>query len=130
MAAYDDPDFAAYCAQRTGNCGDGWGLRVLDSSDILVYGAGLYSFFDNYSTSCSATGNNETCQTQIFGIDTGMGSGYSQSRTGQSEVYVYNLNTIGATSMIDRDGMSLASYKDNVNVFPDNIAVFRTDSES
>ena len=95
-----------------------------------LYGAGLYSFFDNYNTSCSAAGNNETCQTQIFSIDTGMGSGYSQSRKGQSEVYVYNLNTIGATSMIDMDGASLASYKDNVNVFPDTVAVFRTDGES
>ena len=45
-------------------------------------------------------------------------------------MYVYNLNTTGATSMIDRDGANLASYKDNVNVFPDNIAVFRTDGES
>jgi hypothetical protein len=28
----------------------GWGLRVLDSKSIVVYGAGLYSFFNNYST--------------------------------------------------------------------------------
>jgi glucan 1,3-beta-glucosidase len=130
MSTYDDPDFAAYCATRSENCGDGWGLRVLDSDNILIYGAGLYSFFDNYSTICSNAGNGETCQTQIFGIDTGLGSGYNQEKTGQSEVYVYNLNSIGATSMVDRDGVSLASYADNVNVFPDNIAVFRTDARS
>ena len=26
----------------------GWGLRVVDSQDISIYGAGLYSFFDDY----------------------------------------------------------------------------------
>lgn len=29
----------------------GWGLRVLDSQDLHVYGAGLYSFFNNYDAS-------------------------------------------------------------------------------
>ena len=38
---------------------------------------------------------------------------------------VYNLNTVGATSMIDRDDVSLADSADNVDVFPDNIAIFR-----
>ena len=28
--------------------------------------------------------------------------------------------------MIDRDGTSLANYADNVDVFPDTIAVFRS----
>lgn len=41
-------------------------------------------------------------------------------------MFVYNLNTIGATSMVDVDGKSVASYADNVNVFPDNIALFST----
>lgn len=43
-----------------------------------------------------------------------------------SNVDVYNLNTIGATSMINRNGQSLASFADNVNVFPDTIALFRS----
>ena len=51
---YNDPDFVAACAGKTGNCADGWGLRIIDSSNILGYGVGLYSFFDNYSTSKSA----------------------------------------------------------------------------
>ena len=28
--------------------------------------------------------------------------------------------------MIDRNGVSLASYKDNINIFPDTIALFRS----
>lgn len=31
----------------------GWGLRVVDSTDLHVYGAGLYSFFNNYDASKS-----------------------------------------------------------------------------
>ena len=38
---------------------------------------------------------------------------------------IYNLNTVGVESMITRDGVSLANYSDNVDVFPDTIAVFR-----
>ena len=30
---------------------EGWGLRVLNSDNILIYGAGLYSFFINYDNS-------------------------------------------------------------------------------
>ena len=126
VAAYNDPIFPARCFNPTvfnftNNTGytnecDGFGLRILNSEDILVYGAGLYSFFDNYNTSCSAAGSGEACQTSIFSIE-GTSSG----------IEVYNLNTIGAQSMVDRNGISLASYADNVNVFPDTIAVFRSE---
>jgi glucan 1,3-beta-glucosidase len=71
---------------------------------------------------CSNKGNGETCQTQIFGIDTG-GAKDKESKH-DSSVYVYNLNTIGATSMIDEDGVSVASYADNINAFQDTIALF------
>ena len=38
---------------------DAWGLRIVDSTNILIYGAGLYSFFNNYSTACSNQGAGE-----------------------------------------------------------------------
>jgi glucan 1,3-beta-glucosidase len=41
-------------------------------------------------------------------------------------VVVYNLNTVGAVSMIDRNGNSLAKFSDNVSVFPDTVALYRT----
>lgn len=59
--------------------------------------------------------SDETCQTMIFDIE---GS--------SSNIDVYNLNTVGSTSMVNRNGRSLASYADNVNVFPDTIALFRS----
>lgn len=58
---------------------------------------------------------NENCQARIFSIE----GKHSES------VNVYNLNMVGATSMIDVDGKSIANYSDNLDVFPDNIAVFR-----
>lgn len=71
---------------------------------------------DTNGTACSAVNNNETCQTMIFDIE-----GPS------SNINVYNLNTVGSTSLVNRDGKSLANYADNVNVFPDTIALFKTD---
>jgi glucan 1,3-beta-glucosidase len=114
VASINDPDFTTICSNSTTNC-DGYGLRILNSSSILTYGAGLYSFFNNYNTSCSAAGNGETCQPRISSLEGSL-----------SDIDIYNVNTVGATSMINRDGLSLASYADNVNVFPDTIALFRT----
>ena len=113
VAYLNDPNFITSCAGVAGNCADGWGLRILNSNNLLVYGAGLYSFFDNYSTTCSNYGNGEACQARIFDLEGRL-----------SNIWVYNLNTIGATSMINENGKSLASYVDNISVFPDCIALF------
>jgi glucan 1,3-beta-glucosidase len=93
---------------------DGWGLRIVDSDSISIYGAGLYSFFNNYSTDCSAQGNGEVCQNRIFSLE-----GESSSIT------VYNENTVGTHYMITVDGRDVASYADNLNGFVDTIALFR-----
>jgi len=50
-SARHDPNFSVFCAGKSDNCNLAWGLRVLNSQNILVYGAGLYSFFNNYSLS-------------------------------------------------------------------------------
>jgi glucan 1,3-beta-glucosidase len=46
----NDPDFEKSCIGKSGNCAMAWALRILDSTDVLTYGAGLYSFFNNYKT--------------------------------------------------------------------------------
>ncbi|AEO64347.1 glycoside hydrolase family 55 protein, partial [Thermothielavioides terrestris NRRL 8126] len=115
VSSLNDPDFSASCAGVSGNCADAWALRVIGSHDVLVYGAGLYSFFDNYSTDCSTFSAGETCQQRIASIE---GSA--------SNVNVYNLNTIGARSMLNRDGAQVAYYADNVNTFASNVAVYKS----
>lgn len=50
VASLHDPVFPNATANGTVPNADAWGLRIVDSQDILIYGAGLYSFFNNYST--------------------------------------------------------------------------------
>lgn len=119
-AALEDPVFTPTPGNGTSNTTvnntDGWGLRIVRSSNILGYGAGLYSFFDNYSTACSAIGAGTRCQTRIFSIE---GDEHSH------DISIYNLNTVGAMQMITRDGVDLASNVDNNSTFVDTINVFR-----
>lgn len=91
-----------------------WALRIVDSDSISIYGAGLYSFFNNYSTSCSAIGNGAICQNRIFSLE-GENSG----------INLYNLNTVGTHYMITNDGEDVAYYADNVDGFVNTIALFR-----
>lgn len=92
-----------------------WGFRAVNSTDILIYGAGLYSFFNNYSTSCSNAPGPEVCQSRIFGVE---------GKTG--DVSLYDLHVVGTHEMITDLGKDVALYSDNYADFTDNIAVFRT----
>lgn len=47
-----------------------------------------------------------------------------------TNVNIYNLATVGTVNMISEAGNSLALYSDNVNVFPDVIALFQLASGS
>jgi glucan 1,3-beta-glucosidase len=64
----------------------------------------------------SNSGGPENCQTNIFSLEGSV-----------SNINVYCLSTVGTTNMITQNGKSLASYSDNVDVFPDTIALFTTD---
>ncbi|KAF2813845.1 pectin lyase-like protein [Mytilinidion resinicola] len=110
--AINDPTYAN-CLP--GNC-DALGLRVLNSKNIYVYGAGLYSFFNNYSTQCSnkpTDGGTKDCQSELFSVE---GS--------TDHFWMYGLNTIGTINMVVQDGMSLAKWSDNANDYSDTIALF------
>ncbi|KAI0813037.1 glycoside hydrolase family 55 protein [Xylaria sp. FL0064] len=113
-ASINDPDFATSCSGVSGNCAESWGLRIINSSNFFIYGAGHYSFFNNYSTDCSTVSAGENCQSRIVSLEK------------VSNINIYGLNTIGSLSMLDRDGSSVASWQDNVNVFPSNIMLYRS----
>ena len=93
---------------------DGWGLRVVASTDILVYGAGLYSFFNNYSTTCSDQGQGSRCQNRIFSVE-----------GASSRISLYNLNTVGTRFPISVNGSNTAYYNDNQGGFIQQVALFR-----
>ncbi|KAK3291179.1 pectate lyase superfamily protein-domain-containing protein [Chaetomium fimeti] len=106
--AYHDPELAAGES--------GWGLRVVDSTGLVVYGAGLYSFFDNYDVNCSQIGEGATCQQRIFSVE------------GECDLRVYNLNTVGTKNMVTVDGVDVADYEDNIDGFVHSIALFGVDA--
>ena len=104
--AYSDPTFST-CTDEL--CKKTWGLRIFESSDVYVYGAGLYSFFDNYLQECLTT---ESCQDNMVSLECSTG------------VYLYGLSTKAATNMVVVDGTSQALQSDNTNGFCQTIALF------
>ncbi|KKA16281.1 Glucan 1,3-beta-glucosidase [Rasamsonia emersonii CBS 393.64] len=107
QTSWNDPDFST-CT--TDSCRKSWGLRVMNSSDLYVYGAGLYSFFDNYSQTCLAT---ESCQENMVEVDC-------------SDVHLYGLSTKASTNMVtSSSGEALVLQSDNVSNFCSTIALFQ-----
>ncbi|KAL8305540.1 hypothetical protein RB600_008430 [Gaeumannomyces tritici] len=90
-----DPDFL--CTANN-PCDSGWGLRILESSDITILGAGLYSWFSTYSQDCLAT---SSCQRTMAEIAQNYG-----------DIVIHNLVTIGAVNMMKTDS-GFVTAKDN-----------------
>lgn len=66
------------------------------------------------SAACSTFAAGQTCQAKIVSLE-----------GANSNINIYNLNTIGSISMLDNSGTSVASFADNENVYPSTIAFFR-----
>ena len=92
---YSDPSFSS-CS--TSSCKKAWGLYVQNSSNIMINGAGMYSFFDNYDQDCISSG---TCQTNVFGTDS------------ESQLLILGLKTIGITNMLTTEGGGLIDWRSN-----------------
>ena len=106
QTAYSDPTFDE-CYQAT--CYKTFGLRFFNSTYIFVYGAGLYSFFNNYDQGCLIT---ESCQIMMVSLE-------------QSEgIYVYALNTKAATNMVEIDQVAIVPQAANANGFCQTVAIF------
>ncbi|KAK8189827.1 pectate lyase superfamily protein-domain-containing protein [Phyllosticta capitalensis] len=105
QSAWSDPSF-------TGNelAKKAWGLRIVDSSDVMVYGGGLYSFFENYSQDCLAT---QSCQTNMISLE---GT--------NSNIILSTISTKAAVNMITVEGNGVVLDKDNRNNFCANIVQY------
>ncbi|KAE9989438.1 hypothetical protein EG327_002671 [Venturia inaequalis] len=79
-----DPKFDGGSTKNRDNMA--WGLRVVNSEDILIYGAGLYSFFDNYGQECLA---DENCQSNMVSIEGAV-----------DNLSLFGLSTKAAVSMV------------------------------
>ncbi|OBT56198.1 hypothetical protein VE04_02872 [Pseudogymnoascus sp. 24MN13] len=101
----NDPTFAD-CPEGSSTCAVSWGVRIIDSEQIHILGAGLYSWFSKYSQDCLDT---EDCQDRVFEID--------QS----SNIWIYNLCTKAVREMVSpaKDVATIAA--DNKNGFMSSI---------
>ncbi|TBU39254.1 beta-1,3-glucanase [Dichomitus squalens] len=91
--AYKDPAFGP---------GAAWALTVTNSQNILVYGAGLYSFFQNYGQDCLNTFN---CQQQIVNVDS------------SSSIAIYLLSTVASQYQISVNSQGIVPNSANRNGF-------------
>ncbi|KAH0580279.1 hypothetical protein H2248_001793 [Termitomyces sp. 'cryptogamus'] len=101
-ARWKDPSFSSGLSSA-------WGLHVSSSTDIIIFGAGLYSFFNNYDQGCLQT---YTCQSQIMNIDSG------------SDVAVYSLSTVGTTFQVSVDGKGVVRQSENRNGFASTVTAW------
>ncbi|CAE6477166.1 unnamed protein product [Rhizoctonia solani] len=101
-SAYFDPSFT--------NGSAAWALRIQASSNIFVYGAGLYSFFQNYVQTCL---NTYTCQDSIVTIS-----------SDSSDVYVYSLSTVGTTNMLNVGSTAIVKQANNRNGFQSTMTIW------
>lgn len=104
--AFADPVFKKGASASNNKA---WGLRIVDSEDVFVYGAGLYSFFENYGQKCVSTND---CQDNMVSLENSGG------------VHLYGLSTKAAVNQVTVEGKSAALDKDNRNNFCAAIAWF------
>ena len=104
---YTDPDFSSTCTAA--NCPKTWGLRIINSSSIFQYGAGLYSFFENWSTACLGM---NTCQEHMVDVQN------------SSDVYLWNLNTVGSQYLVSYMDTDIIPYSVNIGTFCDCVVLF------
>lgn len=109
-----DPDFQANCQNDpVAGCSMGWGMRVLNSSNVVVYGAGLYSFFNNYNDSCASNKSPEYCQERILSVE------------GEVDgTRFLGLSTVGTKFMVQRDGVDWVRAIENNSTFADTLALY------
>lgn len=106
QSSWNDPDFSN-C--DSASCRKAWGLRVVNSAETYVYGAGLYSFFENYAQTCL---NTEDCQENMVEVDC-------------SDVKIYGLSTKASVNMItSSSGESLVPEDENTSTYCSTIAFF------
>lgn len=86
-----DPSFKDCNPSKPNSC-MAWGLMVKKSSNVLIYGAGLYSWFQTYQQQCL---HNFECQTDIVYL------------ADSKNIYLYNLATVGTVNMITSAGAKL-----------------------
>ncbi|EMD37582.1 glycoside hydrolase family 55 protein [Gelatoporia subvermispora B] len=90
--------------------GAAWALSIENSNNILVFGAGHYSFFENWDTDCQ---NSKNCQSQIVNVD-----------SASTNIGIYQLTTVDTTMMLSMNNNGVISASNNRNGFSDTVAAW------
>ncbi|KAH7869703.1 exo-beta-1,3-glucanase [Lentinula edodes] len=98
---YNDP--------TTFDSGFAWAVNVVSSTDIIFFGAGLYSFYNDYTQDCLDT---MSCQPQLVNIDS------------TSSVTIYSLSTIGATYQLSVENTGIVNQSDNIDGYQSTVTVW------
>ncbi|KAK2461102.1 hypothetical protein APHAL10511_006881 [Amanita phalloides] len=101
VTTYHDPSFDGL--------DHSWGLVVQSSSDIIIFGAGLYSWFNDYDQGCL---NGQSCQRQIVNIDSA------------SRVTIYSLSTVATTYQLSIDGAGVINQSGNANGYASTVTAW------
>ena len=73
-----------------------WGLKIVNSINIHIFGAGLYNWFQDY---IQPYVNTQDCQQRVVYI------------SGSSQTIFYNLYTIGTVEMLNAAGIESYTCK-------------------
>lgn len=91
-------------------CRYAWGLRIVDSKDVTIHSAGLYSFFNAYYQDCIDTNN---CQERILEV------------TGSTGVVIFNLFTVATIQIANGiDGSRVLQTDSNQRGFTTEVSVW------
>ncbi|KAG6854913.1 hypothetical protein C0991_009736 [Blastosporella zonata] len=101
-SAFKDPTFS-------GSETSAWGLKVVTSTNIIVFGAGLYSFYSDYSQACLTPAN---CQSQILDVDS------------SSTISIYSLSTVATTYQISVNEVGIVNQSGNIDGFGSTVTAW------
>ncbi|KAI2471682.1 pectin lyase fold/virulence factor [Annulohypoxylon bovei var. microspora] len=109
----NDPDFSqCNVTDNTDNeqCRYSWGLQIIDSTDVVIHSAGLYSFFNAFYKDCEDTNN---CQERVLEVK------------GSTGVVIYNLFTVAIVDMANGiDGSKILQSDGNQRGFTTEVSVW------
>ncbi|ODM91261.1 Glucan 1,3-beta-glucosidase [Orchesella cincta] len=90
----DDPTYA-HCNGRP-QCEMSYSIVAKRSSNVYLYGAGMYNFFYNYDQTCLDT---ENCQDNMVNVE------------GNNNLYMFNANTKASVNMVVRETIKYSLVK-------------------
>jgi glucan 1,3-beta-glucosidase len=106
---FDDPTYG-HCAPGDVRCPMSYAIRAKGCTNVYVYGAGMYNFFNNYDQTCLDT---EDCQYGMVDLEN------------NNNFIGYNLNTKAAVNMIvEADSRPLVVALQNRNGFCQTLNAF------